>query len=573
MARLTNCLLPFLLFVMAGSLTAQQSASGPARELRGVWLTTLLGLDWPNASLRGNVEGQKQALRDIFDDLQRQNFNAVFFQVRSRGNAMYRSSLEPWCSELTGTLGKDPGWDPLAFAIAEARARGLELHAWFNVYRIWSSGMPASSSPVHIAHAHPSWVKRYGEDLWLDPGIPEAREYTLRVMEELVRNYDIDGIHFDYCRYADRGFDDADTWRRHGGSGSRDDWRRNNISVLVENAYRRLSAIRPSLIIGSAPIGIYRNLPSAKGWEGRDAIYQDSRAWLKGGYHDYVVPQIYWGLTRNGSHIDFEALVRDWSDGSSGRHVYPGIAAYKDDIKSHLGEHIDAVREQGGEGIVFFRYEHIRRNAFAGRFSKKLLPPSLTWKNQVPPNPPRNLRRENGDRGVTLSWDAPAPAADGDVAHGYAVYVLRDDGARELLSLLPADRLSYQAEQSGATITVASVDRARNQSVFPEDLPTAAIAERRPLPHIPIERALMTEPIRIGANLVLLGYEVPRAMHVRLRLMNPEDAEVVVLFDGYASAGVHILGIELDRLDDVIESCVFEAGGWRVVLPFHDDKS
>lgn len=561
-------LFPLLLLLaipFAGTGTAQPRAAKDQRELRGVWLTTLLGLDWPQASLRGNIEAQKNALRAILDDMRRKNFNTVFFQVRSRGNALYRSTLEPWCSELTGTLGRDPGWDPLAFAITEARERGLELHAWFNVFRVWSAGMPPQSSPPHLAHANPSWVRRFGDDLWMDPGIPEAREYTLRVMEELVRNYDIDGIHLDYCRYADRGFDDDATWRRYGESRmTKDDWRRSNVNALVEAAYRRLSAIRSSLIVGSAPIGIYQNLPTARGWEGRDAISQDSRAWLAGGYHDYVVPQIYWGLTRNGSRIDFEALVADWCRNASGRHVHAGVAAYKEDIRPHLAGHVDAVRAQGASGVVFFRYEHIRDAGFSGRFDAKMLPPPLTWKDAIPPNPVRNLRRSSDEQGTRWSWDAPLAALDGESAWWYAVMERRVDGSRVLRELLPSHTTYFVAGEAAADISVLAVDRARNLSGDGEE---TMVATTRPVVHGRSPEARVARPVFVAADLMLLGYELPRPAHVRLRLLDEDSAELALLYDGYADAGVHVLGVELEKLDGEAAYTVFESGELRVVLP------
>jgi uncharacterized lipoprotein YddW (UPF0748 family) len=560
-------LLFLLFFTFSGSGNAQQYGAKDQRELRGVWLTTLLGLDWPQASLRGNIDAQKSALREILDDVRRRNFNAVFFQVRSRGNAMYRSTLEPWCSELTGTLGKDPGWDPLAFVIAEARERGLELHAWFNVFRVWSAGMPPQSMPSHLAHVHPDWVKRYGDDLWMDPGIPEAREYTLNVMEELIRGYDVDGIHFDYCRYADRGFDDEATWRRYGNSRTtKDDWRRSNVNALVEAAYRRLTAIRPALIIGSAPIGIYQNLPTARGWEGRNAIFQDSRAWLSGAYHDYVVPQIYWGLTRNGSRIDFEALVADWSRNASGRHVYAGVAAYKNDIRPHLAGHVDAVRAQGAAGVVFFRYEHIRGEGFSGRFDEKTLSPPLVWKDAVPPNPVRNLRRssENGD--TKLSWDAPLPAQDGETPWWYAVMERRHDGSRVLRELLPAARTQVVVKDAATDISILAVDRARNVSADIDET-VAILVAPRVVPHGRSQKARAARPVFVGDGLLLLGYELPRPAHVRLRLLDEDNAELALLFDGYSNAGVHVLGVELEMLDGEAAHTVFESGDLRVVLP------
>jgi uncharacterized lipoprotein YddW (UPF0748 family) len=561
-------LLFLLLIPFAGSGNAQEYGAKDQRELRGVWLTTLLGLDWPQATLRGNIEAQKRALRDILDDLRRRNFNAVFFQVRSRGNAMYRSTLEPWCSELTGMLGKDPGWDPLAFVIAEARERGLELHAWFNVFRIWSAGMPPQSNPSHLAHTHPSWVKRYGDDLWMDPGIPEAREYTISVMEELVRSYDVDGIHFDYCRYADRGFDDEATWRRYGNNRTtKEDWRRSNVNALVETAYRRLTAIRRTLIVGSAPIGIYQNLPTARGWEGRNAIFQDSRSWLSAGYHDYVVPQIYWALTRNGSRIDFEALVADWSRNASGRHVYAGVAAYKDDIRPQLAGHVDAVRTQGAAGVVFFRYEHIRGEGFSGRFSEKTLSPPLVWKDAIPPNPVRNLRRDMEDGGLRLSWDAPLPAQDGDTAWWYAVMERRRDGSRALRELLPSHRMQCVVSDAAADISILAVDRARNVSMDPVEAIAIAAAPKG-VEHGRSRKARAARPVLVGDGLMLLGYELPRPAQVRLRLLDEDNAELALLFDGYADAGVHVLGVELKMLEGEAAHAVFESGELRVVLPF-----
>jgi uncharacterized lipoprotein YddW (UPF0748 family) len=535
------------------------------RELRAVWLTTLSGLDWPRAALRGNIEAQKQTLRDILDDLQQRNFNAVFFQVRSRGNAMFRSSIEPWCSELTGTLGKDPGWDPLTFAIEETKRRGMELHAWFNVFRVWSSGMPATSTPLHIALAQPSWVKRHGPDLWADPGIPEVRAYTLSVMEELVRNYDIDGIHLDYCRYPDRDFDDHATWKRYGDGSSRDDWRRNNVNRLVKEAYQRLTTMRPTLIVGSAPIGIYQNLPTARGWEGRNAIFQDSRRWMKDGYHDYVAPQIYWGLTRHGSRIDFEALVRDWSNASEGRHSYIGIAAYKNDIRPHLVAHIDAVRREGGHGVVFFRYEHIRDDNFGDRFEEKRLPPALPWKDAVPPNPVRNLQRHHDGVSTLLSWDPPLPASDGDIAHRYAIMEYRDP-SWHLVEVLASSQCTTRIEGDGGNVTVLAVDRARNTSEVADERPPPVVAKPA-APKRDVQQARISRSVHLGGTHILLGYELPRTMRVRLRLLSADGLDVALLHEGMLPAGIHIVGIEVDRMDAAATHYAFEAAEYRVVFP------
>lgn len=543
-------------------------ASDTRRELRGVWLTTLLGLDWPAPSLRGNPEGQRQALRDILDDLKRRHYNAVFFQVRSRANAMYRSAYEPWAMELTGVLGRDPGWDPLAFAIAECHARGIELHAWFNVCRVWSKGEPSASTPAHIAHEHPAWIQRFGDDLWIDPGIPEAREYTVLVAEDMVRNYAVDGLHFDYVRYPDRGFRDDGTYDRHGDGKPRDDWRRDNVSALVREMYRRCTALRPSLQVGSAPIGIYQNLPTAKGWEGRNAIFQDARRWLREGYHDYVVPQIYWGLVRHGSRIDFEALVRDWKQGASGRHVYAGVAAYKDNVQPWLADHVDAVRDCGAQGIVFFRYEYIRDNAVGGRFERLAIPPALAWRDPLRPNPPRNPRAD----AQALTWDPPVPATDGDTASWYAVYRRgpAEDFA-DLCAVLPAAQLIWPlpAGSTAGDFSITALDAFRNESAAAQSAtPLAEEGGMLAAPSLPLFGPRISDPVAAGDEIILLGYELDHAAFVRLRLMDGNGAELFVLIDGWQGAGAHIVGIERSRMPDDVKRYIFEADELRNVVEF-----
>jgi uncharacterized lipoprotein YddW (UPF0748 family) len=526
----------------------------------------LLGLDWPTASLRGNIAGQQGALREILDDLQRRKFNAVFFQVRSRGNAMYNSSIEPWASELTGTLGRNPGWDPLEFVIREAHDRGMSLHAWFNVCRIWSTGQPAASTPTHIARAHPEWVQRFGDDLWIDPGIPEARNYTIRVMEDLVRKYAIDGLHFDYVRYPDRGFKDDETYRRYGKGEALADWRRGNINALVRTAYQRLTALRPSLQVGSAPIGIYENLPGAHGWEGRNAIYQDSRQWLKDGYHDYVVPQIYWGLKRRGSRIDFEALVKDWKQNSSGRHVYAGIAAYKDGVQPWLHEHVDACRDLGAEGVVFFRQEHVRNNDVAGRFDRPALWPAMPWRDHLRPNPPLNVRFE----GSIASWDAPVPAADGDAAAWFALYGFSsdDDTQGTLLRVLPSTARSTALPAGSDRYALTALDAFYNESGTAEEAIAIAASEEYAAPSINLPGPRISTPQAAGDNLILLGYELWEAAYVRVRLMDGDGAEVMVLVDGVQDPGTHVIGIERSRLPQDVKRYIFETGDMRSIMDF-----
>lgn len=550
------------------SASAQQA---PRRELRGVWLTTLSGLDWPAPADRGDIEKQKRSLTAILDRCVEMKLNAVFFQVRSRGNAFYASELEPWAAELTGTFGRDPGWDPLAFAVDACHARGLEIHAWFNVFKVWSGGaVPQGARPAHVAVREPSWVRTYNNEVWIDPGIPAARTWLADVAVDIARRYDIDALHLDYVRYPDADFADEETWRRFGRGASKADWRRANVTAFVREASERIARIKPRVRIGAAPIGIYENLPTARGWQGLHAISQDSRAWLREGIADYLAPQVYWGLRARGSSIDFESLVRDWSANDAGRHIYIGMAPYKDDVKRWLGEHIDACRAGGAEGGVFFRYAHIADGAFGARYATRALPPASTWRDHVRPNPPRSLALDRAT--ARLAWRAPAAASDGEDAWMYVVHRLRGGmttaDPASILALLPHSQTAYtDAEASpGDEYAVTALDRAGNESEAATTLPV--LAGTLPAPSITLAENGVSDPVPGPDGLVLIAYTVAARTPVRLRLMDARGAEALILVDEEAEPGTYVVGIERARLAADIERYVFEAGSTRMLRAF-----
>jgi uncharacterized lipoprotein YddW (UPF0748 family) len=232
----------FLSLIILASDAAAQLPPLPKREVRAVWLTTASGLDWPKTTDRAE---QQTSLREIVRRLKQYNFNTIFFQIRSRGDAYYRSAYEPWAENLTGTLGKDPGWDPLAFLINEAHEAGIEVHGWVNVYKVRANGQVPLTTPPHVSRAHPGWVFTYHGEGWLDPGIPETGTYLLNVVMDIVHKYDIDGINFDYLRYPGRDFSDNDSYRKYGLGVPREKWRKANLDRFVGECYDRLTAIRP----------------------------------------------------------------------------------------------------------------------------------------------------------------------------------------------------------------------------------------------------------------------------------------------------------------------------------------
>lgn len=322
--------------------TAVQTAEPPIpdvqREFRAAWIATVANIDWP--SQPGLTVAEQQAeLRRLLDRAAVVGLNAVILQVRPAADAMYASAYEPWSEYLTGTMGRapDPYYDPLAFAVDEAHRRGLELHAWFNPFRARHRTGTSPPDSQHVSVRLPELVRTYGEQMWLDPGDPRAREYSLNVMLDVVRRYDIDGVHVDDYFYPyeikddeDRiiGFPDDATWaaaQEQGVIGSRNDWRRSNIDRFIESLYNGIHEIKPWVRFGISPFGIWRpgNPPQIKGFDAYDRIYADSRKWLQSGWVDYMTPQLYWRI--DPPEQSYPALLDWWlQQNPYDRHIWPG---------------------------------------------------------------------------------------------------------------------------------------------------------------------------------------------------------------------------------------------------------
>lgn len=353
-------------------------AHEPDEEFRAVWLTTFAGLDWPQTY---DPEEQRKSLREIVERLHAANFNAIIFQTRSRGDAFYQSSFEPWARELTGITGQDPGWDPLAFLIEHARIRGMEVHAWFNVYKVWGgSPIPHELEPPHILDRNPEWARLDGVEWWLDPGEPGVQSYLMKVALDLVERYPVDGIHFDHIRYPDRRFDDAITHKRFGGNKDIEEWRRDNITNFVREFYRYATAIRPDLKIGSAPVGVYKPIHGFFWATAYVDYYQDPEKWLREGIHDYIVPQVYWDIAQNPK---FETIMSDWRDRSHNRHVYGGIGIFRPEIYEELYRQVFITRALGIRGQVYFRYDHLGNSEqLLNTYKYPAALPRMPWKEK-----------------------------------------------------------------------------------------------------------------------------------------------------------------------------------------------
>lgn len=335
-------------------------ASGYA-EIRGVWLTTNAGLDWPC----GNYDEarQKRAMIEILDKLRKAHFNLVLFQVQANGDVAWDSSLQPAMSSITGDGSRGLSYDVCRFVIDECHRRSMQCHAWIVPYRVGDTKKASaySSNKVrHVIERHPEWCLRYSGAYYIDPANPEARKYLVKLYAELIDRYDFDGVNLDYTRYPGDNFPDDASFRKYsGGKMSKADWRRNNINTFVAQLYGALKKKRPGLVIGSAPIGTYKNIGDTKNSTAYDSFQQDPVQWIKSGNHDIVIPQMYWDET-----FGFSTHLSTWTSHCREVPVLVGLAPYKlvdgvFDVDNFVSLMEKARNAPGVGGVCFFRAEHV----------------------------------------------------------------------------------------------------------------------------------------------------------------------------------------------------------------------
>ena len=393
----------------------------PKKEVRAVWLTTVYGLDWPQkvAASEDSRKAQQEAVCGMLDRLQEANFNTVFFQVRMRGDVAYRSDIEPASAVFSGKYGRLPGYDPLAFMVAECHKRGLECHAWFVTFPVGSDKIVREQGRLSVVKRHPELCKHHKGEWFLDPGVPGTADYILKLVKEIVNGYDIDGIHFDYIRYpeAARSFPDKITYRKYGRKMRLEDWRRQNINQMVYRIYDWVKLVKPWVQVSSSPLGKYNRIPRVPnaGWTAYESVYQDAAQWLLAGKQDMIVPMMYY------LHENFFPFVDNWVENANGRMIVPGLGAYRllkeeaDWTLTDLTDQIDYSRYFGGAGCSFFRcgnilsdekgvYTELRDNYY--RYPAQL--PPLTWLNDSMPSAPEEIRVERLENELKLSWEKPA---------------------------------------------------------------------------------------------------------------------------------------------------------------------
>ncbi len=465
----------------------KQIPEAPSRELRGIWLTRF---EYCHYSKTHDQDSIRTYISDIIDSAAIANINAVFFQVRGSGDAYYQSDLEPWGPLLTDTLGKDPGWDPLAFAIRKAHGYGMELYAWMNTFPAWrGSEPPMETTPPSPYLTHPEWLvaDTAGNPMPLNKGyvtfsptIPGVQDYVISIAKDIVSRYNVDGIHFDYIRYpegtTDKGYShDSITVSLFNDPKTNpyrldwSDWERQQLDHFVARLYNAITDIKPELRVSAAVIGSYRR----GRWNAYGAVYQDPQQWTEWGKMDFIVPMIYWPR----SHPTQPFLVRSReykNDFTVDRYLFPGIGSYRyveENKPSYTwaeteGE-IDDLRRGNFPGMVFFNAGSLIghfKTMGQNRFRTPAGIPPLTWKDDQPPQAPRNLHLDQ----KTLFWDI---SPDSEAVYRYMIYSSNDtiiDTTRgtSLAAIVPGDSTHFDFENidSSITIGVTAVDSAWNES-------------------------------------------------------------------------------------------------------------
>ena len=413
------------------------------KEARGIWVTRW---EWAKPEFQNNPEAQQERIMDILDLAKQAKLNFVLFQVRGNGDAFYRSEFEPWSNLLTGELGKDPGWDPLQFAVEQAHQRGLELHTWVNTFPAWrGTEPPPHTTPEHVYYAHPEWIicdkngdpmSLSGHYVNLSPGIPEVRRYVHDVCMDIIKKYDIDGMHFDYIRYPegspDLGYshDSISVRLFNSKQGnpqnlSWEDWQRENINQFVRQFYNDATGLKPWVKISAAVIGKY----DYSKWNGYHVVYQDALQWIKEGKIDFICPMIYWQISH--PTAPFDIITHQWlKNYLHSRYIFPGMMINKLGSDNwppeEVVKQVMAVREAEGNGMVFFSFSGLEKaNDLLKNRGFQFLAnfPSMPWKDGKPPMDPQNLQAEvSGSRTVMLSWQAPDSALQTSPVHRYNIF-------------------------------------------------------------------------------------------------------------------------------------------------------
>lgn len=389
-------------------------------EVRAAWLTTLKSLDWPKANGTDKQTEMKQKAELIrqLDELKKAKFNTIIFQTRMRADLAYPSSLEPFHYAIVGSPATGrPTYDPLKFVIEECHKRGMECHAWIVTLPLGDKTHIKKQGKANILNKVKSMTISHRGAYYLNPADVRTKQYLMKIVAEIVNNYDIDGIHLDYMRYPDKAnmLNDKKEYKVKSKGETHEDWRRNNITSILRHIYKGVKDIKPWVKVSVCPIGKYSDTSrySSKGWNAYLTVSQDVELWLKEGIVDQIYPMIYF------KNNDFFPFVLQWQELSNGRHVIPGLGVYFLDPREgrwdieDIEKQINFIRRHSVSGVGYYRTEFVLNDS-KGLYEKLIsqynnyetIIPPISWIDSVPPTKPSFLKTENIKRGyVKLSWN------------------------------------------------------------------------------------------------------------------------------------------------------------------------
>ncbi|MCQ2196073.1 MAG: family 10 glycosylhydrolase [Bacteroidaceae bacterium] len=480
-------------FALLSAIPSLAQPMSPKREFRGAWIQCV------NGQFTGLGRDKiQQTLTYQLDELKKSGINAILFQVRPEADALYQSSLEPWSRFLTGQQGRapQPYWDPLAWMIDQCHSRGMELHAWINPYRAKTKGTTALAAN-HPYNLHPERFFEYDGQLIFDPAIPENRAYICHVACDIIRRYDVDGMHIDdyFYPYPANGMPIPDnaSYARYGNGMDRGNWRRANVNAFIHDMHDSIRAVKPWVKFGVSPFGIYRNQKSdpngsaTNGLQNYDDLYADVLEWIRQGWVDYNIPQIYWEIGNKAA--DYDTLIRWWSAHASGRPLYIGqdverTVKYPDTTNPQTHQVYQKYNLQRSlPGILgscqwyakacvdnLQNYATVLRQQYH-RFPA--LQPTAPWIDATAPGKVKKLKPVRVNDAYILFWTAPKARNEMDRAIQYVVYRfapgeridIGDPSHIVAITREPMLRLPYPTGKQKYTYMVTALDHLQNESL------------------------------------------------------------------------------------------------------------
>ncbi len=646
----TTFLLMLAIMLFGWSNSSAQSEL-PNEEVRAVWIATVYNMDWPT---QGTPPAYQQSeLKRYFKNLKQAGFNTIYFQVRTEGDALYDSEIEPWSKIVTGTEGQPPNpyWDPLEFATQEAHKLGMELHAWLNPYyamrtvpsdftqKIAENEIDESLEPFlnryadfekdakfkgtatraenHVSNTHPEWVLVVGGTSILDPGLQEVRDYITSIVTDIVKRYDVDGIHFDdyFYPYPDNhmtknttnnALDDSSFALDPRGFTNKNDWRRDNINIFMTQVNDSIKANKPWVKFGISPFGIYKSgtPPNITGLDAYSTLFTDPLKWAENRDVDYLLPQLYWPFSW-GYGQDFGVLANWWAEviTERGPHLYVGHGAHNTDKstgggtfkKTEIPNQIKHMRNNELiKGSSFFRMKNITtltsqglRDSLVTNYYRKLaLIPTMDWLDTTVPETPANITlaidAEQGNK-ITLAWDrgdgssAPAKIKDSnpvDTLQYYVIYRVDSDAApnpEEVISN-PENRIEITGETSFTDIAepssegnyyyvVTSVSRNGVESLPSDPMDAGQVVPNELQPELATEYSLhqnYPNPFNPTTN---IRFTLGSTGMTKLTVYDVLGREVATLLNEKMTAGRHEINFDASSLSSGIYIYKLESNG------------